>query len=143
MRAPMPATQITMLQRASLVNKQGTSAVVETVITSGLSDHSKATNPLSVALVRALVLGTTPGGYASAAHALAGASDPDYSLIKAKTLIVAGEEDLLSNERTTEFLRSSIEGSEVKTIADCGHWPGVENPLKLREHLEEFFLPAQ
>jgi 3-oxoadipate enol-lactonase len=139
----MPATQITMLQRASLVNKQGVSAIVETVIDSGVSEHTKSTSPLSVALVRALVLGTTPGGYASSAHALAGASDPDYSQIKAKTLIVAGEEDYLSNERTSEFLRSSIEGSEVKTIAECGHWHAVENPLKLREFLEEFFAWEQ
>lgn len=94
MRALTPEVQSNMLKRAHTVMEHGVSAVVQQVVASALSGRSKQDSPLSGAMVRTLVLGTKPEGYAAACRALAGASDPDYSAIKAETLVIAGAHPL-------------------------------------------------
>ncbi|GAA5870787.1 hypothetical protein JCM8547_001708 [Rhodosporidiobolus lusitaniae] len=140
MRALNPAVQTSMLQRASTVRAHGLSAVVEGVISSALSSNTKANSPLSIAFVRALVLSTPPLGYAAACHALAGASNPDFGAIKAKTLVVAGAEDYLSNKETSDFFLEKITGAERIELDDVGHWPCLEAPVSVREVFEQFFL---
>ncbi|BGP17705.1 hypothetical protein JCM10213_005285 [Rhodosporidiobolus nylandii] len=139
MRALKPQVQTTMLQRAHTVMSHGLSAVVSQVVSAALSDKSKSTSPLSAAIVRTLVLGTRPAGYAAACHALAGATDAQYETIQAQTLIVAGQEDYLSNKETTDFFEENIKGSKRVTMEGVGHWHAVEDPIGLRKILEEFF----
>ncbi|GAA6021677.1 hypothetical protein JCM10207_008110 [Rhodosporidiobolus poonsookiae] len=142
MRALAPAIQTTMLQRASTVIAKGMSSVVQQVVSAALSDHTKQHSPLSAALVRTLVLTTPPGGYASACHALAGATDPDYSRIKLSggVLVVSGEYDYMSNQETTEFLEQKIPDAKKVVMKDVGHWHAVEQPLEVRKIFEEWFL---
>ncbi|GAA5983450.1 hypothetical protein JCM11641_007853 [Rhodosporidiobolus odoratus] len=140
MRALDPTAQINMLKRATAVQTAGLSAIVQQVTSAALSDHTKKHSPLSAALVRSLVLATRPAGYAAACHALAGASNPDYSRIEAKSLVVAGEHDYISNGETTEFLLQQIKGAEKREMKDIGHWHAVEDPITLRTILEEWFL---
>lgn len=94
MRSLNPELQKNMLKRAHTVMDRGASSIVDQVVSAALSDKSKAESPLSGALVRALVLGTKPEGYAAACRALASASDPEYGRIEAETLVVAGASTL-------------------------------------------------
>ncbi|GJN90223.1 hypothetical protein Rhopal_003222-T1 [Rhodotorula paludigena] len=140
MRALTPEVQSNMLKRAHTVMEHGVSAVVQQVVASALSDRSKQDSPLSGALVRTLVLGTKPEGYAAACRALAGASDPDYGAIKAETLVIAGEHDYLSNAATSDHLCAHIPRADKVQMDGVGHWHAVEDPVRLREILEGFFL---
>ncbi|BGP49584.1 hypothetical protein JCM10450v2_005479 [Rhodotorula kratochvilovae] len=140
MRSLKPEVQTVMLKRAHTVLEHGLSAVVGQVVASALSDHTKATSPLAGALVRTLVLGTKPEGYAAACRALAAAQDPDYGAVRAETLVVAGEHDYLSDGATTEHLVSAISGAKRVQLDGIGHWHAVEDPLGLRSTLEAFLL---
>ncbi|GAA6050643.1 hypothetical protein JCM3770_000869 [Rhodotorula araucariae] len=140
MRSLTPEVQTAMLKRAHTVLEHGLSAVVNQVVSSALSDRTKATVPLARALVRTLVLGTKPEGYAAACRALAAAQDPDYGAIRAKTLVVAGEFDYLSNGETTGRLVGDIAGAERVQMEGIGHWHAVEDAVGLRDALEGFLL---
>ncbi|GAA5920489.1 hypothetical protein JCM1841_003512 [Sporobolomyces salmonicolor] len=140
MKALSPQVQTVMLHRSDAVLSSGLSALVPQIVSGALSTHTKETSPLSAAIVRALVLPTKPEAYAAACRALAGASDPDYSKIKAQTLVVAGQEDYMSGKDTTKFFEEKIGGAKVVEMEKTGHWHAVERPLELRKVLEEFFL---
>ncbi|GAA5939802.1 hypothetical protein JCM3775_001631 [Rhodotorula graminis] len=140
MRALSPSLQTLMLKRAHTVLEHGMSAVVDQVVAAGLSERTRADSPLAVAMVRALVLATKPEGYAAACRALAGASEPEYSRIKAETLVVAGEYDVLSDAATSDHLCDEIPNARRVDLSGVGHWHAVEDPAGVARVLDEFLL---
>lgn len=140
MKALSPGTKEVMKKRLESVLQSGMSPLVAQIVNSALSQHTKDHSPLSAALVRALVLPTKIEAYAAACQALAGAEDPDYSQIKARTLVVSGEEDYMSPKETTDFFAENIKDVTIAVMMDVGHWHAVEQPEKLRKVFEDFFL---
>ena len=91
-----PAGATAMHARASTVRTSGLSAIAPLIASSAISAHTRSTSPLSLALIRALVLPTSIEGYARACEALAKGTDPDFGTIEAELLVVGGEEDYMS-----------------------------------------------
>jgi len=60
------------------------------------------------------------------------------SRIKVPTLIVAGEKDWSIPIKMSRFLHSSIEGSRLEVISDCGHLPMIEKPEEFNNILTGF-----
>ncbi|KAM0786402.1 hypothetical protein ACM66B_001868 [Microbotryomycetes sp. NB124-2] len=139
MKAMAPAGQQAMRERASKVESQGLSAIVSAVVAAATSQHTKDTLPLALAMIRALVLSTEPEGYSAACRALANATDPDFQQIKAKTLVVAGAEDYLSNEDTVKALTAGVEGAQSVRLDMVGHWHCVESPAAVGKLLNSWF----
>lgn len=104
-----------------------------------MAAHTKKTSPLSLALIRALVLGTPVEGYARACHTLANAPSPDYSQITAQTVIVHGEEDYMVAQSAVDLLKSKIKHSSSVMLPLQGHWNAVENPQSIADLLVKFF----
>ena len=73
--------------------------------------------------MRTTFLATDPEVYAQTCHAVATASEPDYGKIKARTVVLAGEEDKTCPKATLHFLEREI-GGEVKLVVvkDAAHW---------------------
>lgn len=71
---------------------------------------------------------------ASAAHNLG----DKVSGIKAPTLIVSGEEDILIPVKYARDLREKIEGSTLVVLKNCGHAPPIEKPDEFNEIALEF-----
>ncbi|GAA5895275.1 alpha/beta fold hydrolase [Sporobolomyces salmoneus] len=142
MKGLADSTKEIMRKRSEAVLESGMSPLVPQIVASALSTHTKETSPLSAALVRALVLPTNSQAYSAACQALAGAEDPDYSKIQAKTLVVSGAEDYMSPKATTDFFAENIKDVEVVVMKDVGHWHAVEQPIELRKIFEDFFLSA-
>lgn len=137
----MPAAACkNMLHRAALVREGGMPAVVDTVVAGAVSAPSRERNPLSPAIVRALLMPTKPEGYARACEALAEAQDPDWDKVGAQeTLIVGGELDYLVKPEDVDFLTTNIKRARSVTLKGCGHWHAVEQPEAVAKLLSDFF----
>lgn len=58
--------------------------------------------------------------------------------IRCPTLIIVGEEDILIPLKYSKILHEKIEGSQLITIADCGHVPSLEKPAEFNEIVFRF-----
>lgn len=57
------------------------------------------------------------------------------------TLVVGGDRDLLTGVRPVLDYAAAL-GAEAEMIADCGHYPWVEQPVAFRRVLEEWLTAA-
>ncbi|MCI0480558.1 MAG: alpha/beta hydrolase, partial [Candidatus Dadabacteria bacterium] len=60
------------------------------------------------------------------------------SEIKAPTLIIAGEEDILVPVKYSRILREKIKNSTLVTIKHCGHVPPIEKPDEFNQIVMRF-----
>src|SRR3990170_650899 len=60
------------------------------------------------------------------------------SEIKAPTLIIVGEEDILIPLKYSKILHDKIKGSKLVIIKDCGHIPTIEKPQEFNEVVLDF-----
>jgi len=60
------------------------------------------------------------------------------SEIKAPTLIIVGEEDILIPLKYSKILHDKIKGSKLVIIKDCGHVPPIEKPEEFNKVVLEF-----
>jgi 3-oxoadipate enol-lactonase len=58
--------------------------------------------------------------------------------INVPTLIVTGEEDLMTGVKEAEFMRGSIAGSEMRVIAKAGHYAAWERVEEVARVLRQF-----
>ena len=67
----------------------------------------------------------------------------DLKTINVATLIVIGEEDVLSTVADGELMRQNIAGSQLKLIPKAGHYAPLEQPelvgTVLRQFLDESY----
>lgn len=122
--SPVPeAGRSGAVARASTVRSSGIGAVVDAVVTAGTSSKSKTDNLVAIAAIRMSLLGQDPEGYAKGCTALAGASEAiPVQQVKAKTLIITGEEDKVSPPAICEKYAGEIEGSKLDVLPQVGHW---------------------
>ena len=62
--------------------------------------------------------------------------------IKAPTLIIAGDEDLLTNLKDAEVLQRGIKGSQLTVIPNMAHVPHVEDPEHFLKIVQDFLRPV-
>jgi len=126
---PLPeAGQAGSNARAATVRASGMAAVVDAVVTAGTSAKSKTDSPIGIAGVRLSLLSQDPEGYAKGCTALAGASKPlPLAEIKARTLIVTGDEDKVSPPQLCQKYSTEIKGAIINILPCVGHWHIFEN----------------
>ncbi|KAM0755642.1 alpha/beta-hydrolase [Meredithblackwellia eburnea MCA 4105] len=139
----MPEAGVKVMQgRAATVRSSGLSAIASQIANTATSSYTKKNSPLSLAIIRALVLPTPAEGYARACEALAGAKDPDWTKIEVKTLVVGGEEDYMCSPELVKFLTDNVKNASSVEMKDVGHWHAVEQPVELAKVIDEWFTSA-
>jgi 3-oxoadipate enol-lactonase len=82
----------------------------------------------------------TPHGYR---HQLEAIKNADFSdevhRIDNSTLIIAGDQDILSRSKKAELLSTSFKNSTFVELADCGHMPHVEKSTEFTQLVMNFF----
>ncbi|KAF2136479.1 uncharacterized protein K452DRAFT_353896 [Aplosporella prunicola CBS 121167] len=127
------------LARAREVRAKGMLAVVDAVVSAGTSQHTQKSNYLGVSAIRLSLISQDPEGYAKACSALAGATEAiNFKAIKAKTLIITGEEDKVSPPALCKNLGERIAGSQVVVLPRVGHWHVFEDPQGVSEPVTRF-----
>ncbi|EON63742.1 hypothetical protein W97_02970 [Coniosporium apollinis CBS 100218] len=126
--------------RAEIARTEGMAAVVDAVLSTGVSDHTKKCNPVGVAAVRLSLLGQDPEGYAKACAALAGATDTlDYDSISAETIVITGDEDQVSPRKLCEKYAESVSKTrDLVVLRNVAHWHVFEDLAGVAGALEKF-----
>jgi 3-oxoadipate enol-lactonase len=128
--ADTPAARASRAELAERVLREGAAAVAEAMVPKLLGATSLADRPDTVAEVRRMILGNPARGIANALAGLAGRADSATTLreVRVPTLVVCGEEDLLTPVSESEALAGGIAGARLVTIPKAGHLSSMENP---------------
>ncbi|KUJ06409.1 fumarylacetoacetate hydrolase-like protein [Mollisia scopiformis] len=123
-----PSDRTIRLERATSVRKSGMGPVADSAAETRMSLKTKSENLLAITAVRMCLLGQDHEGYAKGCMALANETEalPIHG-IKAKTLIVTGDEDVVSSPGVCEDYGSKIPDSRIEILPQTGHWHVFED----------------
>ena len=131
------ANRMTM---AKLVREEGPSSLVDQLIPRFLSAKSIQANSDAVGRVRAMIEANRSEAIALALFGMAARPDSRALLadIRCPTLIVVGEDDVLTPPSEAELMANGIAGSQLVIMKNVGHLPNLENPVEFNRVLQEF-----
>jgi 3-oxoadipate enol-lactonase len=127
---------------AARVLAEGASAAAEALLPRLVGETTHRERPELVASLRERILASSPRGIADALHGLAQRPDshPTLASIRVPTLVVVGEEDVLTPPAEAQAMAAAIPGSRIEVIPKAGHLSNLENPAAytavLRSYLE-------
>jgi 3-oxoadipate enol-lactonase len=126
---------------AARVLEEGAAAAEEAFLPKLVGETTKRDSPDLVAQLRERILATSPSGIANGLRGLAARADSRETLgqIQVPTLVVVGEEDVLTPPAESESMAAAIAGSRVEVIPRAGHLSNLENPPAYDAALARFF----
>lgn len=132
------------LKTAATVLEQGTEPFLETMIPKLMGRTTVSTRPDLVDGAHAMMRKMSAEDISQVQQGMAERPDSvgDLKTINAPTLIVIGEEDVLSTVADGEFMRQNIAGSQLKVIPKAGHYAPWEQPEAVSEVLRQFLDSA-
>ncbi len=125
---------------AAKVLEEGAAAAVEAFLPKLLGETSHRERAALVAALRERILATPPRAIANALHGLAARADSRAMLpgISVPTLVLVGEEDVLTPPDEAKALSAAIPGARLETIPRAGHLANLENPDAVNAALRAF-----
>jgi len=128
------------LKVAADVLEQGTEPFIESMIPKLMGRTTVATRPDLVEGARRMMLKMSPQDINLVQRGMAERPDSvgDLKTINVPTLILIGDEDVLSTTADGELMRQHIPGSELKIIQKGGHYSPWEQPEAVEVALRQF-----
>ncbi len=128
------------LKAAAAVLEQGTEPFLETMIPKLMGRTTVTTRPDLVDGARAMMRKMSAEDISLVQRGMAERPDSvaDLKAINVPTLIVIGEEDVLSTTADGELMRQNIAGSQLKIIPKAGHYAPWEQPEAMGKILRQF-----
>jgi pimeloyl-ACP methyl ester carboxylesterase len=125
---------------AARVLEEGSQAAVDAFLPKLLGDTSHRERPDLVAALRQRILDATPRSIANALHGLAARPDSRAMLptIAVPTLVLVGEEDVLTPPDEARAMAAAVPGARLEVIPRAGHLANLENPAAVNTALEAF-----
>lgn len=127
-----------MSGRAPVVRERGNFEAAMAVSNAALSASTKETQPVTVAYVRETIMGQDPEGYARNCLLLAEAMPTTLEEVKCPTLLVTGDEDIVTPLAGARELMARLPDGRLEVLNKCGHWPMLERPDACRRLLRDF-----
>lgn len=139
-QADMADARSNRLKSAATVLEQGAEAFLETMIPKLMGRTTIATRPDLIDGARAMMLQMSPEDISQVLGGMAERPDSvaDLKTINVPTLVVIGEEDVLSPAADGELMRQNIAGSQLKVIPKAGHYAPWEQPEVVGKILRQF-----
>lgn len=140
--APADAIRPGIRARGEKARSEGVAGMQEianALAQAATSSETKAKRPVTVALVRELVMRQPPDGYARTCDALADARAADTSQIACPVLLVTGDEDAVAPAGSVRQIAERIPGCRLEILRGCGHWTTIEKPDECNEALRRFY----
>ncbi|MBL8329550.1 MAG: alpha/beta fold hydrolase [Rubrivivax sp.] len=142
MAEPGAAMRDNMKARAAVAREQGVFDIAEAISNAALSASTRESQPLTVAYVRESVGAQDAEGFARNCLALAEAQAARLEQIRCPTLIVNGDEDVVTPLSGARQLadRLTAAGARVRleALGRCGHWPMQERSADSQRLLRDF-----
>jgi len=128
------------LKTADAVLEQGTEPFIETMIPKLLGRTTVSTRPDLVAGARVMMRKMSAEDISLVLRGMAERPDSiaDLKTVNVPTLIVIGEEDVLSTVSDGELMRQNIAGSQLKVIPKAGHYAPWEQREAVGTALRQF-----
>ncbi len=133
------------LQAASDVLERGTEPFFESMIARLLGKSTRETRPDLVDGVLRMMRKMSPEDVAQVQRGMAERPDSVGTLktIHVPTLLVTGEEDILTGLNEAELMRQHISGSQLRVIPKAGHYSPWEQPEEAGKLLRQFLERLQ
>jgi pimeloyl-ACP methyl ester carboxylesterase len=124
----------------ALAAEKGPAAIVDEMLPKLLGHTTFSRRPEVVDKVRTLALSSSTAAISGALTALMTRPDstPTLASIHCPTLIIVGDEDVVTPPALSENLHERIPGSELVRIANAGHLSGLERPDAFNAALAKF-----
>jgi len=128
------------LQAANDVIERGTEQFFESMIPRLLGKTTRETRPDLVEGALRMMRKMSPEDVAQVQRGMAERPDSVETLktINVPTLIVTGDEDILTGLNEAELMRQHIVGSQLRVIAKAGHYSPWEQPEEAGKLLRQF-----
>ena len=125
---------------AAKVMKEGARAALDAFLPKVTGETTKKSRADVVARLKDTMLATSPQGISDALHGIAARQDstPFLREISVPTLVVCGEEDVITPRAEAESLQRGIKGAELAMIPKAGHLPSMETPEAFNAVLQAF-----
>ncbi len=125
-------------QRAIKARADGMAGVADTIVQASLSTQSRESQPVTVGLVREVLMAQDPEGYARSCEALSDAQPADLARIKCPTLLVTGDEDAIAPPQVSRAMAAAMPHAQVEILSKCGHWTPLERVPECRRLISRF-----
>jgi 3-oxoadipate enol-lactonase len=127
------------VERAATARSAGTRTLIDGLLQIWFTPEFVAKNPPAVRYVRDTINRTSGEGYALACEAL-GAADlrPLVKDIKAKTMVICGENDVPPFLDAARWLAEQVPQAELSWLAPARHASVLEQPEAFRQALQGF-----
>jgi 3-oxoadipate enol-lactonase len=127
-------------EQADKVRRDGAAAIAEAVLPKLVGKTTHEQRPQVVARLRDMILANPPRGIADALAGLAARADsrPLLREIRWPTLVVCGEEDVITPPADAQALHEGIAGSTLELLPRAGHLASVETPEAFNKVLDAF-----
>jgi pimeloyl-ACP methyl ester carboxylesterase len=124
----------------ALVDEAGAEGVAREMVPKLLGETTKRERPDAAATVQGLITRNSPVAIRSAVAAMMARPDstPLLASIAVPTLVVVGEEDVLTPPPNAETLARGVRGSRLVRIARAGHLASFERPDVFTAELVRF-----
>jgi len=123
-----------------LARTRGSGVVAAAQITGMIGKTTRERRPRLIDDVHAMLESAPVEGIVGALRAMMERVDstPTLATIDVPTLVVVGDEDVLTPVSEAELLHAGIRGSRLEVIAHAGHLSNVERPAAFNHVLSEF-----
>jgi pimeloyl-ACP methyl ester carboxylesterase len=127
------------------VRDQGPPAIADEMLPKLLGATSQRERPALAGTVRDMIEGNTAAAIAGALQAIRGRPDstPLLPSIAVPTLVLCGDEDVLTPPSDSEALHRGIRGSRLVMLPRAGHLSNIEAPEAFSAALQDFLAPLE
>jgi 3-oxoadipate enol-lactonase len=138
--ADSPQGKASRLQAANDVLERGTEAFFESMIPRLLGKTTRETRPDLVDSALGLMRKMSPEDVAQVQRGMAERQDsvPILKTINVPTLLLTGDEDILTGPPDADLMHKSIAGSDMKVVLRAGHFSPWEQPEEVGRILRQF-----
>ncbi len=124
---------------------EGTGPVADAMVPKLFGSHAVEADPAMIDTVRRTILSNSPEGVAAALLGMAARADvtadlPNFSL---PTLVIVGQDDVISTVDEMRSIAQLIPGCEFVVIPRSGHMTPLENPAAFNEAIEQFLTRVE
>ena len=139
-RADTPEAQANRLRNADDVLKRGTEPFFESMLPKLLGETTRRSRPDLVEGALRMARRMSAEDVAGVQRGMATRPDSVSTLktISVPTLIITGDEDVLTGVPDAELMKQNISGSEMKVVAKAGHFSPWEQPEEVGKLIRSF-----